>query len=84
MRIDADNFLLLNGIDVAKRILKYSPDANIIFVTGHSMDKFNKSIREYVQQCENDLGMDIMFSYVHKNSNSICEDIEKVISKQRI
>jgi len=83
VRFDADNFIMLNGIDVAKKINEKFPDVLIIFLTSHSMNESNPTIREYMNQCQKDLGVDIMSLYVHKNSNEAAEDIERVIDYQK-
>jgi CheY-like chemotaxis protein len=83
VRFDADNFIMLNGIDVAKKIKEKFPDVLIIFLTSHSMNESNPTIKEYMNQCQRDLGVDIMSLYVHKNSNEAAEDIERVIDYQK-
>lgn len=34
----------MNGIDMAKEILKINPDARILFITGHDMSEFEEHI----------------------------------------
>jgi len=81
LRFNEDNYILLNGIDVAEVLMKYNKDIKNPNMSMVLLGKDNSSIRDYMIQCKDHLGMNLEDLYVFKNGDNMLESIRKAVDE---
>lgn len=70
-----DEIVDIDGIDIAIEIWKYNPNAKILFLTAHTLNKNNSILKEYYDKFEKLTGRKIENHYLNKNDDNRTEII---------
>ena len=78
-KIDCDTAMEVDGVDLALLLMKYNHDIKIIFATGHTLNKYNKTMQEYINKFEFGTGKNILDHYLNKNATDRVTPIYKLL-----
>ena len=78
-KIDCDTAMEVDGVDLALLLMKYNHDIKILFATGHTLNKYNKTMQEYINKFEFGTGENILDHYLNKNATDRVTPIYKLL-----
>lgn len=78
-KIDADTAMEVDGVDLALLLMKFSHNIKILFATGHTLNRYNNTMQEYINKFEFGTGNKILDHYLNKNAADRVTPIYKLL-----
>jgi len=69
IKLSNGHYKYFDGVDIALAILENNPEAKIMFLTAHTMNRDNVLLKDYIDKFENNRKENIMKYIVNKNGD---------------